>query len=525
MSFDLLTFPSVSYQIYPRSFAAVEPHAGMGNLAGITGRLQHLSDLGIEMFWISPFFPSPDYDQGYDVMDHTAVDPRLGTVEEFDELVEEAHALGLRVLLDFIPNHVSIFHRWFQESLDPASSYRDWFYWRKPKPDGSPFNNYTSPLLPLEDGSARSAWCDDPSGRSDEQYLSLFFPEQADLNWNNPEVVEAQLDVLRFWLGHGADGFRIDVAHTIAKLPDLPDHPYVPGDRLTDVVHSLDNPEIAKGFFSKMRDVCEEFGEDKVLVGEVLLRDAAKRSAYQGDGVLDSTFVFALQDAAWSAEGVGQTLAKTKQFILDEGKIPTWVLGNHDVERISARAGSERRALALTILTMALPGNTIVYQGDEVLLPDLPMPIGHTGDWRGGGRARIPWDPTDNAGWPSGGDDGWWIPLAPDHQRHNAEIEQEDPASPLSVIRSAIAFRNSARPVNMEPVEVPDATIVGWMVGCSDGEDRLLLCNFSESDVAWPLLEDAIVDMTSDRESDSTVRQGIVPAETAIFLRLAGKSE
>lgn len=460
-------YSTVSYQIYPRSFFASGATATMGNIRGITSKLDHLSELGVDMFWLSPFYPSPDYDQGYDVTDHTAVDPRLGDLRDIEELVEQAHQRGLQVLIDYIPNHVSIYHPWFQESLDPSSPRRKWFFWRARRDDGRPFNNYTSPLLPAADGTPRSAWIDDPSGRSDEQYLSLFFPEQADLDWSNPDVVDAQLDVMRFWLDRGVDGFRVDVAHTIGKPPGLPDHPMVIGDPRSDVVHSLHHPEIANRYFAMMRNVCDAYGA-RTLLGEISNYDPSKQSELIGPGSLDTALIFSLQGVSWNAREINTAVEQTKTAFLDHGKIPTWMVGSHDVPRLSSRLGSERRALALMLFVLGLPGTTLIYQGDELMVPDLPMPAGHDGDWRGGSRARMPWNSDREGGWPPAGEGGYWMPLTPGSNVCNASVQRDNASSPYALVKNAVRVRKQSRATNIRLLETGTHGVVSYQLDESE---------------------------------------------------------
>jgi alpha-glucosidase len=361
----------VIYQIYPRSFMDGDGD-GVGDLPGILSRLDHLTWLGVDAVWLSPVYPSPMADSGYDVTDHRDVDPLFGTLQDLDRLVAAAHERGLRVLLDWVPNHTSDQHPWFLASRsgrdDPK---RDWYIWRDPGPDGGPPSNWL-------DYTGASAWRLDE--RTGQYYYRIFLDAQPDLNWRNPEVQEAMLDTLRFWLARGVDGFRIDVLPLLVEDDQLRDNPpnphYRPGEDFPFMrelsVWNVDRPE-TRELATRIRKVVDEFGGDRVLLAELVLPLEQTVAYYGADGDgIQVPFNFELLTAAWDARGiagyVGRYLAA-----LPDGAWPNWVLGNHDTPRVARRVGpAQARVAAMLLLT--LPGTPILYQGAELGLVDVPVP-------------------------------------------------------------------------------------------------------------------------------------------------------
>ena len=340
----------VVYQIYPRSFVDSEGD-GTGDLRGVISKLDYLEWLGIDALWLSPIYPSPMADFGYDVSNYTDIHPMFGTLEDFDELVEEAHDRGLKVLLDFVPNHTSDEHPWFVESRSSRKNpKRDWYIWKDAALDGSRPNNWESNF-----GGPAWTW-DQATG---QYYLNSFDPKQADLNWRNPEVREAMYDAMRFWYERGVDGFRIDVLYIVIKDEHLRDDPvnpdWKPGDEpgtQNNRTYSEDRPEVHE-VVNEMRELADSYGE-RVLIGEIYL-PVERLIDYYGeerDGVhLPFNFQLILLEK-WTAESVRQIVDNYEALLPEEGW-PNWVLGNHDQSRVASRIGPERARLAQMVLAHA----------------------------------------------------------------------------------------------------------------------------------------------------------------------------
>jgi alpha-glucosidase len=436
----------VIYQIYPRSFQDSDGD-GIGDLPGIESRLDHLVDLGVDALWISPIYPSPMADFGYDVADYTGIDPRFGTLQDFDRLVAAAHGRGLRLILDFVPNHSSSEHPWFRESRASRDNpRRDWYIWREPAPGGGPPNNWVSNF-------GGPAWTlDEVTG---QYYHHAFLKEQPDLNWSNPEVRAAMHEVLRFWLRRGVDGFRVDVIWHLAKDPGFPDNPPNPGwtpgqpeiNRVLQV-HSADQPEVHR-YIAEMRRVLEEF-DDRVLIGEIYL-PLERLVAYYGEelGGAHLPFNFQLIHAAWNARTLAGLIAEY-EGLLPAGGWPNWVLGNHDQPRIAARVGpAQARVAAMLLLT--LRGTPTLYYGDEIGIGAVDIPPDAVQDpWErnepGLGLGRDPqrtpmaWDSSAKGGFTAGRP---WLPLHADHGQANVEVLSSDPTSILALYRALVASRRA----------------------------------------------------------------------------------
>jgi alpha-glucosidase len=408
---------AVVYQIYPRSFQDSDGD-GVGDLRGILERLDYLVYLGVDAFWLSPIYPSPLADFGYDVSDYTAVDPRLGTLDDFDALVEAAHERGLRVLLDLIPCHTSIEHPWFREHPDR-------YIW---SPVDGPPNNWLAAF-------GGGAWSrDEVSGR---WYLHTFYPEQPDLDWRNPEVVIAMQEVVRFWLARGVDGFRLDAVNVIVKDAELRDDPPASGDfplplvgenAELDHVYSGNRPEA----IDALRALREAAG-DAFLVGEVYLPTSEYPRYLE---VLDLVFAFELLFSPWEESRLRAAIEPA----LELGRV-AWVLSNHDFPRLASRLGPEHVRDAATLL-LTLPGTAFVYQGDEIGLPDGPgadPPFDRAG--RDAFRHPMQWDASPNGGFTTGTP---WLPtIAP--REHSVEAQRGDPGSLLEHYRRLIADRPHMR--------------------------------------------------------------------------------
>src|SRR3954462_9027466 len=412
----------VIYQIYPRSFQDSNGD-GVGDLRGIIRRLPYLAELGVDAIWISPIFVSPMADFGYDIADYTEIDPLFGTLQDFDALAAAAHQLGLKIILDLVPNHTSDWHPWFLESRSSrANPKRDWFLWRDPAPDGGPPNNWLSCF-------GGSGWQLDP--QTGQYYYHAFLPEQPDLNWRNPEVVDAMLGVLRFWLDRGVDGFRVDVLwHLVkdARFPDTPPNPawkagMDPYQALAPV-HTTDQPEV-HGIIRRMRALFDEY-RGRGIIGEIYL-PVERLVQYYGADLSGAhlPFNFQLIAAKWDARHIAR-LIEEYEAALPRGGWPNWVLGNHDQHRIATRVGrAQARVAAMLLLT--LRGTPTLYYGDEIGMQDVPIAPSQVQDpfeknvpGKGLGRdpERTPmrWDASENAGFTTGEP---WLPLGDDWQVAN----------------------------------------------------------------------------------------------------------
>jgi len=444
----------VVYQVYPRSFADATG-GGTGDLAGITSRLDYLAWLGVDAIWISPFYPSPMADFGYDVSNYTDVDPVFGSLADFDELLTAAHDRGLRVLIDYVPNHTSDQHPWFIESRASRDNpKRDWYVWRDAEPDGSPPNNWISMF-------AGPAWEWDEATR--QYYLHIFLKEQPDLNWRNPETRAAMFDVARFWLDRGIDGFRIDVAPMVMKDPELRDNPPHPepdaatnsrlGSWLSQLhLHDLNHPDMHE-LYRDFRRLLESYPGDRVSIGELHHPDFDTWAKYYGErqDEIHVPFNFHVINSPWRADAVRRAVEGV-QGALPDGAWASWVLGNHDQPRFasSSRAGRDQAKVGMLLL-LTLRGTPTIYYGEEIGMVDVPVTTDEARDpleRREPGRGRDPerspmqWDASPNAGFTADGDTPW-LPLAPDAASVNVAGQAEDPDSILTLTRRLIDVRRT----------------------------------------------------------------------------------
>jgi alpha-glucosidase len=440
---------SVGYEIYVRSYADSDGD-GVGDLPGIRAKLPHLADLGVDLIWITPFYPSPQADHGYDVSDYLGVDPVFGSVEDVEGLVADAHELGLRVMIDLVPNHTSDQHPWFVDALTGRDApHRDWYVWRDPAPDGGPPNNWVSHF-------GGPAWTlDEASG---QYYMHLFLPEQPDLNWANPEVRAAFEDILDTWFSRGVDGFRIDVAHSLVEDPEYRDNPVVV-DGLPEAAtpqevfasfehrHDLDQDGVLEVFRDWNR-VAEK--HDAALLGEVYVLDPARVGRYvEGDG-LHLAFYFPTLKTPWDADELGTMLHEATDA---GGHRLAWPLGSHDDPRAATRfgggeLGARRAAAYLTFLT-TLPGVAFLYQGDELGLDDGELAPGEATDpiavrnpgatGRDGVRTPMLWAPGPGFGFTTGEP---WLPFGRNRRdEHTVAAQRDVPGSWLERTRALLHAR------------------------------------------------------------------------------------
>ena len=428
---------AVVYEIYPRSFQDSNGD-GIGDLNGILERLDYLVGLGIDALWIPPIYPSPMADFGYDVADYCAISPLFGTMEDFDRLLAEVHRRGLRMILDFVPNHTSDQHPWFLESRSSRdNAKRDWYLWRDYP------NNWASNF-------GGSGWEFDEA--TQQYYYHSFLKQQPDLNWRNPAVRSAMYDAMRFWLGRGVDGFRVDVMWLMIKDDRFRDDPpnlgYQLGQPSSDrylPLYNSNRPEVHE-LVAEMRTVVDEFPE-RVLIGEIYL-PIPQLMTYYGHDLRGANlpFNFQLLQCAWSAGSLAEVIGEYNSA-LPPGAWPNWVLGNHDQARIASRIGTSLAPVAAMLL-MTLPGTLTLYYGEELGMTNVPIPPEEVrdpaeknepgiGQGRDPERTPMPWDASPNAGFSSGRP---WLPLG-DHARVNVATLEQNSGSILHLYRRLIALR------------------------------------------------------------------------------------
>ncbi len=435
---------AVLYQIYPRSFQD-STGDGIGDLAGTLRRLPYLVDLGVDALWLSPIFPSPMADFGYDVCDYTNVDSQFGTLADLDALLARAHGAGLKLLLDFVPNHTSDRHPWFVESRSSReAAKRDWYIWRDPAPGGGPPNNWLSEF-------GGSAWQWDAT--TGQYYYHAFLPAQPDLNWRNIEVRRAMYDVMRFWLMRGIDGFRVDVIWHLIKdklFRDNPPNPNwepgrPPNEKLVPL-YTTDRPEVHE-VIAEMRRVVDSFPA-RLLIGEIYLPFERLVTYYGRDlSGVHLPFNFGLLQTEWNAGAIAR-LIEEYEAALPAGGWPNWVLGNHDRPRVASRVGRAQAANA-AILLLTLRGTPTIYYGDELGMTNVSIPpdrvqdpleknVPGLGIGRDGCRTPMQWDASAHAGFSIAEP---WLPVAPDFHSRNVKDERHDPASLLNLYRRLIRLR------------------------------------------------------------------------------------
>lgn len=495
---DLLWWQrGVVYQIYPRSFKDTTSN-GTGDLQGVIDRLDHLNDgtpdsLGIDAIWLSPFYPSPMADFGYDVADYCDVDPLFGDLATFDRLVADAHRRGVKIIIDYVPNHSSDQHPWFIQSRSSRDNpKRDWYTWRDPKPDGSPPNNWLSVF-----GGLAWEW-DETSG---QYYLHSFLKEQPDLNWRNPDVKAAMFDVLRFWLERGVDGFRIDVAHYIMKDPHLRDNLPNPSQRpaihrpLGDYdsqlhLHDKGHPDVHE-VYRQFRQLLDAYSAEspRVSVGEIHIFDWPKWASYYGEQLdeLHMPFNFALLNVEWRAQAICQVV-DALEAALPPSAWPNYVLGNHDEPRLASRYGRDQARVA-GLLLLTLRGTPTLYYGDElglgngIIPPDkIQDPQGinlgaeHTRDVC---RTPMQWDGSPNAGF---SDVEPWLPVSADYGTRNVAVQSADPTSILNLYRRLLWYRRGSPALyggTYRPLDVGDDDCFVYLRTAGD-ERRLIALNFTD---------------------------------------------
>jgi alpha-glucosidase len=552
------------YQLYVRSFADGDGD-GIGDLAGARARLPHLAELGIDAIWFNPWYPSPMADAGYDISDYRSIDPVFGTLADADALIAEAHAHGIRIIIDVVPNHGSDRHPWFTEALAsaPGSAARARFWFRPGRGAAGerPPNNWQSIF-----GGPAWTRVTEADGSPGEWYLHLFAPEQPDFNWGSADVRREFEDVLRFWFARGVDGIRIDSAALLCKdaaLPDVtgeqppgPDHPYT--DR--DEVHAV---------YQSWRAVADEFGDrgpgdgdhrERMLIGEVWLPDAARLARYVGPGELHTVFNFPYLNCPWDATELRRVINETLALNAPLGVPATWVLSNHDVDRVVSRYGrpdtsfslerrpyfhglpvdvalGTRRARAAALLTMALPGSVYIYQGEEIGLgevQDIPDELRQDPIWhrtagadpgRDGCRVPLPWSGTEPPfGFsPPGATAEPWLPQPKEWRELTVAAESVHGDSMLSLYREALRIRRSVPAFAVAPLswrEAPDGVLAFDRPAADDpgaddpGATVRCVANLSAGPVGLPA-------HTSVLLASGPLDGGLLPPDTTAWL-LAG---
>lgn len=464
---------AVIYEVYLRSFQDGDDD-GTGDLPGLIRRLPVLAELGVDAVWVTPFFPSPGFDHGYDVSDYESVDPLFGGDSAFERLVRAAHAADLRVLVDVVPNHTSHLHPWFRAALEEGrdgQGYRPYFIWRDPAPDGGPPNNWRSNF-------GGPAWTLDPD--SGQYYHHSYLPEQPELNWRHPPLRQAWRRILELWIERGADGFRIDVAHNLLKDAEFRDNPPAPraatdagprgrvlASRALQRVYDIDQDDCAE-LFAEWSELLPDTlrGERPLLLGETVLEDASRTVRYLQPGRLDAAMWFGTQEVRFDAADIASRIRPMLDAYDDLGPdagVPGWFLANHDRDRLATRLGGERRAFALASSILPLPGPFLLYQGEELGMENSPIdgtaardPIavraGEPERSRDAARTPIPWERVPGYGFSTAEP---WITHGP-VPAHGTVLEQmAGTSSPWQRWRELVAVWGRIRErCALDPVEV-----------------------------------------------------------------------
>ncbi|MEU9704015.1 glycoside hydrolase family 13 protein [Streptomyces sp. NPDC047981] len=522
------------YQIYPRSYADGNGD-GIGDIAGIRARLPHLRGLGVDAVWISPWYVSPMADAGYDVADYRDIDPLFGTLDEAEELISEAHGIGLRIIVDLVPNHCSDQHPWFRAALHagPGSPVRELFHFRPGRGDHGelPPNDWQSCF-----GGPAWTRTTEPDGTPGEWYLHLFAPQQPDWNWEHPQVRDEFESILRFWLDRGVDGFRIDVASLLVKQEGLPDKAALaPGAPAPDA----DRPQVHE-IYRAWRRISDSYADERIFVGELWVSPESLPRYLRPDE-LHTGFNFPFLQATWEPAALRTVIDETLAQHAPVGAPATWVLGNHDATRVVTRYGRAdtsfverqqpvptdlelgiRRARAAALLSLALPGSVYIYQGEELGLwevEDIPLDqrqdpaiqqSGGKDPGRDGCRVPLPWEGEEPPfGFsPPKAQSELWLPQPPAWKNHTVAAETGDPDSMLELYRRALHIRRSETALG-------DGTLT-WLpspdqvLAFSRGDGFHCLVNFSQDSVGLPAHAEPVL-------TSSPLDEGLVPSDTAVW--------
>lgn len=472
------------YQIYPRSFKDSNKD-GVGDIKGIIEKLDYIQWLGIDAVWLSPIYPSPMADFGYDIADYTAIHPVFGSIEDFDHLLDEVHQRGMKLILDLVPNHTSDQHPWFLESKSSKDNpKRDWYLWHDAKPDGSAPNNWLAAF-----GGSAWEW-DENTG---QYYYHAFLKEQPDLNWRNPQVQEAMFKVMKFWLDKGVDGFRVDVMWHMIKDLQLRDNPINPDykqhmgtyDQLLPV-YSTDQQEVHT-VVASMRKVLDSY-TDRMMIGEVYL-PINKLVNYYGVSNQGAhlPFNFQLLLLPWNAPQIAAAIDQYEGALPEEGW-PNWVLGNHDQHRIASRVGRDQARVAAMLL-LTLRGTPTIYYGEEIGMRDVPIPFEEVQDPQGlnmpdknlsrdPARTPMQWDNSDYAGFSTIKP---WLRVDAAFTRNNVAMQKDDPYAMLSLYRKLIDLRKKEPALslgNYKPI-YSDHQCMAYVRSYVDAPNFLVVLNLS----------------------------------------------
>jgi alpha-glucosidase len=542
----------VIYQVYPRSFADANGD-GIGDLPGITARLGHLAELGVDALWLSPFYVSPQADAGYDVADYRDVDPVFGTLADADALVARAHELGIRVVVDLVPNHTSDEHPWFRAALvaGPGSRERSRYVFREGAGERGelPPNDWRSVF-----GGPAWTRVTEADGSPGQWYLHLFDAKQPDLDWTNREVWDEMEDVLRFWLDRGVDGFRVDVAHGLVKAPGLPDWDH--GQELLHGANSdgerppMWDQDGVHDVYRSWRKVLDSYDGDRMLVAEAWVAPAERLAAYVRGDEMHQAFNFDFLVAPWRADDLREVITSSLAEMQRVGAPTTWVLSNHDVVRHTSRLGLPvgtprphgiaaddpqpdaevglRRARAATLLMLALPGSAYLYQGEELGLPEhTELDHAHRQDpafhrtsgeetGRDGCRVPLPWQ-HDAPSLGFGPSDATWLPQPPSFRSYALDLQRDVPGSTYEMYRAALRLRrdHGLGVGELAWVDLPDA---GPDVLAFTSSRVLVVTNLGAAPVPLPSGAEVLL-VSGDLATDASGRAA-VPTDTTAWLRL-----
>ena len=542
---------AVTYQIYIRSFADANGD-GIGDVEGIRSRLPYLKELGVDAIWITPWYPSPQNDHGYDVSDYMDIEPQYGTLADAEKLIKETHDHGLKFIVDIVPNHTSDQHKWFQAALKaaPGSPERDRYMFRDGKgPNGElPPNNWEAVF-----GGCAWERVIEADGKLGQWYLHLFAIEQPDLNWENPEVRSHLEDVLKFWLDRGVDGFRIDVAHGMVKYPGLPDIPEV--NTTSEMLAPHERPfwdqEGVHDIYRSWRKILDSYPDERMAVAEAWVSPASRIARYVRADELQNSFNFEMLTTLWNADEIRVKIDNSMAALVEVGAPPSWVFNNHDVVRSVDRldlgltnngestftrqgdpakfniARGTLRAKSATLMTLALPGGTYLYQGEELGLPevrDLPEDrltdprwkmSGYKDRGRDGCRVPLPWksEPTGGFGF-STNDllelDQAWLPMSPWMGNFSAESQDGVAGSTLTMYREALALRKLEEGLGDGPMTWIKAG--KDVVAFSRPGNFACYINFGEA-IEIPAGATVLI-------SSSPIEGNSIPTDTAVWLRV-----
>lgn len=490
----------IIYQIYPRSFADSNDD-GIGDLQGIISKLPYLESLGVDAIWLSPIYPSPDVDFGYDVSNYTDIDPKFGTLADFDQLVEESKKHHIHIILDLVLNHTSDQHPWFLESKKSTDNpYHDWYLWKDPKPNGGPPNNWRSVF-------GGPGWEFDPN--LEKYYFHMFYKEQPDVNWRNPDLRAAMLDVFRFWLNKGVDGFRLDVFNAYFKDPNFKNNPFKFGIRPFDWqkhIHDISQPEMYP-LLNQIREILDQHGETFV-VGESFLIEPAQAASYCGSDKLHTAFNFEFANNRWHPKRFLNSVQKWYQ-VLSETAWPNNTLSNHDLARTATRyciGETDHRAKVAAAMLLTLKGTPFIYYGEEIGMRDIPIrkkedvkdPIGKT-FWpfhkgRDGCRSPMQWNNKKNAGFSQSDP---WLPVNANYTTRNVVNQLSDPLSLLNFFKKLIAVRKSEPALqhgDFTPLVSNPRYIMAYL-RTTNQDQVMVLLNFYSKEVKFDLPEGKWVSM------------------------------